>query len=73
MTYVNPLVESGEYERVYAGDIEPGAILAAYGDARVSWVTPYPGERVSFGLVDVPGGATYRRDSVLLVKVGSQA
>lgn len=66
---VNPLVESGEYVPVYACEVEPGDLLAAYGDAEVTDVTPIPwGERVTLTL----GGLdriTLKRQTTLLVKV----
>lgn len=67
MTYRNPLVESGEYERVFVAEVEVGDLIGQYGDLAITDVTPYPGERV---LLTIGGldRVSLRRDTTLLVK-----
>lgn len=61
------MVESGEYERVFAAEVEPGDMLAAYDDAEVTETTSR-GERVTLAIAGV-GSANYGRGTTLLVKV----
>lgn len=61
----NPLVASGEYVRVYAGEVYSGDVLATGG--RVLRVTSAPGERVRVE-TDRYGVMTYSRTSTVLIK-----
>lgn len=73
MTETNPLVESGEYERVYACELAPGDVIpGGLSVVDVESVIVYRGapQRIAVSWSDGTR-SVFRRETTVLVKTGA--